>query len=79
MVSPFDEQKVYNTIYSVTNEDNGFCVSGYENILNLFNGEYTQQDMVDICRRLNYKDGFKAEEQSYHGAPYIQNIWLKHL
>lgn len=72
-----EEKDVYKTVFDATENIPGFCLSGKDNILAIFQGRYSQKDLVRICTSLNGVEGFRSETCSYHGIPYIQNIWLE--
>lgn len=72
-----EEKDVYRTVFDATKNIPGYCISGKDNILTLFYGRYSQDDLVRICDKLNNVEDFRSETCSYHGVPYIQNIWLE--
>ncbi len=70
-----DAQQFYNTVKQYTDNNYGY-ISGKENILALFNNQYTEAEIVSFCHSLELQPGFRYEEKEYKNVPYIQNIWI---
>lgn len=71
-----DAERFYTIIKNYT--DNHFGnISGKDNIIFICGNEFTEEEIISFCHTLAaYKNGFRYQELSYHGQPYIQNIWI---